>query len=87
MTEAVTHSDLDWTIARITNPTDKPAKGTIRAGFLGRDKVGWAISPRRHRHLPDPPTHRRHLPPSPLLLSATDAEAPPKEPTDDHHVR
>lgn len=44
MTNAVTSSDLDWTIARITNPTDKPAKGTIRAGFLGRDKVGSAMS-------------------------------------------
>lgn len=44
MTDAVTNTDLDWTIARITNPTDKPSKGTIRAGFLGRDKVGWAMT-------------------------------------------
>ena len=44
MTNAVTNSDLDWTIARITSPNDKPAKGTIRAGFLGRDKVGWAMT-------------------------------------------
>ena len=44
MTEAVTGSDLDWTIARIMAPTDKPATGRIRAGFLGRDKVGWAMS-------------------------------------------
>jgi putative NADH-flavin reductase len=44
MTEAVTGSDLDWTIARITAPTDKPATGRMRAGFLGRDKVGWAMS-------------------------------------------
>jgi putative NADH-flavin reductase len=44
MTTAVTESDLDWTIARITNPTDKPAKGTVRAGFLGRDKVGSSMS-------------------------------------------
>jgi NAD(P)H-binding len=44
MTEAVTSSELDWTIARITRPTDKPAKGTVRAGFLGRDKVGWSMS-------------------------------------------
>jgi putative NADH-flavin reductase len=44
MTEAVTESELDWTVARITRPTDKPAKGTVRAGYLGRDKVGSAMS-------------------------------------------
>ena len=44
MTEAVTESDLDWTVARITRPTDKPTKGTVRAGYLGRDKVGSAMS-------------------------------------------
>ena len=44
MTAAVTGSDLDWTIARITNPTDKPATGTTRAAFLRRDKVGTAMT-------------------------------------------
>lgn len=44
MTDVVTNTDLNSTIARITNPTDKPPKGTIRAGFLGRDKVGWAMT-------------------------------------------
>jgi putative NADH-flavin reductase len=44
MTKAVTESDLDWTVARITNPTDKPAKGTVRAGYLGLDNVGSAMS-------------------------------------------
>ena len=44
MTDAVTSSDLDWTIARITSPNDQPAKGTIRSGFLGRDKVGSAMT-------------------------------------------
>lgn len=44
MTAAVTESDLDWSIARITQPTDKPAKGTLRAGFLGRDKVGSSMT-------------------------------------------
>jgi hypothetical protein len=44
MTEAVTGSDLDWTIGRITSPNDKPPKGTIRTGFLGRDKVGSAMT-------------------------------------------
>ena len=44
MTTAVTQSDLDWTIARITRPTGGKPKGTVRAGFLGRDKVGSAMS-------------------------------------------
>lgn len=44
MTEAVTSTDLDYTIARITNPTGKPATGRIRSGFLGRDRVGSAMS-------------------------------------------
>ncbi|MFJ9247653.1 NAD(P)-dependent oxidoreductase [Streptomyces sp. NPDC101776] len=44
MTEAVTGSGLDYTIARITNPTDKSATGRIRSGFLGHDKVGSAMS-------------------------------------------
>jgi nucleoside-diphosphate-sugar epimerase len=44
MTDAVTSSDLDWTIARITNPTNKVATGTWRAGFLGRDKLGSTMS-------------------------------------------
>jgi uncharacterized protein YbjT (DUF2867 family) len=44
MTAAVTQSDLDWTIARITRPTGGRPKGTVRAGFLGRDKVGSVMS-------------------------------------------
>jgi putative NADH-flavin reductase len=44
MTKAVVESDLDWTVARITNPTDKPARGSVRAGYLGRDKVGSVMS-------------------------------------------
>lgn len=44
MSAVVSDSDLDWTLVRITNPTDRPAKGTLRAGFLGRDKVGWAMT-------------------------------------------
>lgn len=44
MTEAVIRSDLDWTIARFISPNDRPGSGTIRSGFLGRDKVGPAIS-------------------------------------------
>jgi uncharacterized protein YbjT (DUF2867 family) len=44
MTEAVTASDLDWTIARIIMPTDQPARNTVRAGFLGHTRIGWAMS-------------------------------------------
>ncbi|MFD9316429.1 NAD(P)-dependent oxidoreductase [Streptomyces sp. NPDC060053] len=44
MTEAVTSSPLDYTIARITNPVDKPATGRIKSGFLGHDKVGSAMT-------------------------------------------
>jgi putative NADH-flavin reductase len=44
MTAAVTGSDLDWTIARITSPTDQPSKGTLRVGYLGRDRVGSRMS-------------------------------------------
>ena len=44
MTAAVTGSNVDWIIARITRPTDKAATGTIRPGFLGVDNVGSAMS-------------------------------------------
>jgi putative NADH-flavin reductase len=44
MSQIVTESDLDWTIARFTRPTDGPAKATVRAGFLGRDRLGSAIT-------------------------------------------
>jgi nucleoside-diphosphate-sugar epimerase len=44
MTTAVTQSDLDWTIARITRPTSGQPKGTVRAGFLGHDEVGSVMS-------------------------------------------
>lgn len=40
----VASSGLDWTLARIIRPTDRPAKGTVRAGFLGRDPVGWTMT-------------------------------------------
>ena len=39
MTAAVTGSDLDWTIVRISRPVDRPGTGTLRVGFLGRDKI------------------------------------------------
>jgi hypothetical protein len=42
--QIVIDSDLEWTIARFTRPTDGPTKGTVRAGFLGRGKLGAAIT-------------------------------------------
>jgi nucleoside-diphosphate-sugar epimerase len=44
MTAAVRESDLDWTIARITSPRRHRARGTVRAGYLGRDSVGSAMT-------------------------------------------
>ena len=44
MSEIVTASSLNWTIARFTQPKDGERKGTVRAGFLGKDKVGAAIT-------------------------------------------
>jgi hypothetical protein len=44
MSEIVTSSRLDWTIARFTRPTDGPSKGSVRAGFFGRDKIGATIT-------------------------------------------
>jgi putative NADH-flavin reductase len=44
MSELVRDSSLNWTIARFTQPKDGERTGTIRAGFLGKDKVGAAIT-------------------------------------------
>ncbi|WP_285657404.1 NAD(P)H-binding protein [Actinomycetospora sp. NBRC 106375] len=44
MSEVVTTSDLDWTLARMTAPIDIPSNGTLRAGFLGRDRVGTPMA-------------------------------------------
>ena len=44
MSQIVTDSPLNWTIARFTQPKDGPRKGTVRAGFLGRDKIGASIT-------------------------------------------
>jgi hypothetical protein len=41
MSQIVTNSELDWTIAR---PTDATRTGTIRAGYLGRDKIRASIT-------------------------------------------
>jgi len=44
ISEVVTTSGLDWTLARITAPIDIPTNGTLRAGFLGRDRVGTPMA-------------------------------------------
>jgi len=44
MSELVRGSSLDWTIARFSQPTDGERTGNVRAGFLGQDKIGAAIT-------------------------------------------
>jgi nucleoside-diphosphate-sugar epimerase len=44
MTAAVTQSNLNWTIARITSPNNGKRKGTVRAGYLGQTRVGSAMT-------------------------------------------
>lgn len=36
--------DLDWTLVRFTAPKDGPAKGSIRVGFYGTDRIGFAVT-------------------------------------------
>ena len=44
MSQLVTGSSLNWTIARFTEPKDGERSGTLRAGFLGQDKIGPAMA-------------------------------------------
>ena len=44
MSRLVTDSPLDWTIARFTRPTDGARAGTVRAGYLGRDRTRASIT-------------------------------------------
>ena len=44
MSEIVMTSGLDWTIVRFLAPKDGPAKGQIRHGFYGTDKLGFNIT-------------------------------------------
>ncbi len=44
MSHLVTHSPLNWTIARFTRPTDGARTGAVRAGFLGRDRIRASIT-------------------------------------------
>ena len=42
--EAIRASDLDWTLTRFMGLSDKPKTGNVRAGYLGRDKLGLMVS-------------------------------------------
>ena len=44
MTELITNAGVDWTIIRFTAPKDTPKTGTLRVGFYGKDKIGFAVS-------------------------------------------
>jgi nucleoside-diphosphate-sugar epimerase len=44
MSRAVMDSGLDWTIVRFLAPKDGPAKGTVRQGFYGTDKLGFNVT-------------------------------------------
>jgi uncharacterized protein YbjT (DUF2867 family) len=44
MSRAVMSSGLDWTIVRFLAPKDGPAKGNVRHGFYGTDKLGFTVT-------------------------------------------
>ena len=44
MSEVVMSSGLDWTIVRFLAPKDGPAKGWVRQGFYGSDKLGFNVT-------------------------------------------
>jgi putative NADH-flavin reductase len=44
MSQLITGSSLNWTIARFTQPKDGERTGSIRSGFLGQDKIRSAIT-------------------------------------------
>lgn len=44
VTALVTAADIDWTIIRFIRPTDGTPTGTVRAGFFGTDRIGFAIT-------------------------------------------
>jgi putative NADH-flavin reductase len=44
MSQIVTSSNLGWTIARFVSPTDAQPQRSVKAGFLGRDKIGASIA-------------------------------------------
>ena len=44
MIEIVMTSGLDWTIVRFLAPKDGPARGRLRQGFFGSDRLGFAVT-------------------------------------------
>jgi putative NADH-flavin reductase len=44
MSQAVTTSGLDWTIVRFLAPKDGPARGSVRQGFYGNDRLGFTVT-------------------------------------------
>ena len=44
MSQLITDSPLDWTIARFTRPTNGTRTGTIRAGYLGKHHIRASIT-------------------------------------------
>ena len=44
MSQVITDSPLDWTIARFTRPTNGTRTGAIRAGYLGKDHIRASIT-------------------------------------------
>jgi hypothetical protein len=44
MSQIVLTSGLDWTIVRFLQPKDGPAKGTVRHGFYGTDKLSFGVT-------------------------------------------
>lgn len=44
MSEVVMTSGLDWTIVRFLAPKDGPARGRLRQGFFGFNRLGFAVT-------------------------------------------
>jgi hypothetical protein len=44
MSQAVTTSELDWRIVRFLAPKDGPARGRLRQGFYGTDRLGFNVT-------------------------------------------
>jgi len=44
MTELVSSSEMEWTLARVVRLSDGPSRGTIRSGYLGLDAVRWSMT-------------------------------------------
>ena len=44
MSEVVMTSGLDWTIVRFLAPKHGPARGRLRQGFFGFNRLGFAVT-------------------------------------------